>query len=200
MGGEFFYLHTQPTLTAQPQSARTVKGNGSNGGTRVVTTSEEPSIPKKQRTLWDWLCQKGLATTQCPNCDEWLPQMARNHPQSSRHQDPLKAATYRMELKRDILPARKTNQPQASRPSKRVDWASAALTVIGLLSSAIAYLLISNVGHNPLILAPGIVATTLGCTTLIVKEAPRFTQQTRTPAADPGTTKVKRCPHPTTGT
>lgn len=81
------------------------------------------------------------------------------------------------------MPAPETNQPQASRPIKRVDWASAALAVIGLLSTALAYMLTTNVGHNPLVLVPGSVATTLGCTTLIVKEAPYVTQQTRTPAA-----------------
>lgn len=64
-----------------------------------------------------------------------------------------------------------TNHKNTAR--RRLDLASAALTLIGLISAALAYWLITADHVNALILVPSIVAVTIGATHLIKREAPR---------------------------
>lgn len=55
----------------------------------------------------------------------------------------------------------------------KIDLASAALTVIGLVFGAITYCLITAEHANPLVIVPSIVAITVGITHLVKREAPR---------------------------
>lgn len=55
----------------------------------------------------------------------------------------------------------------------KIDFASAALTVIGMVFGAVSYGLITADHANPLVIVPSVVATTLGITHLLKREAPR---------------------------
>lgn len=56
---------------------------------------------------------------------------------------------------------------------RRIDGASLALAVLGLVCAAAAYWLIVNRDVNPLILVPSIAAVTTGVTHLVKRVAPR---------------------------
>jgi ribose/xylose/arabinose/galactoside ABC-type transport system permease subunit len=73
-------------------------------------------------------------------------------------------------------------QTQRSRPQqkrgeidlhRRLDLGSLALMLVGLASGALSYWLVTSSNLNPLVIAPSVVATTLGCTHLIKRQAPR---------------------------
>jgi len=54
----------------------------------------------------------------------------------------------------------------------RLDGASVALLVVGLIFGALAYWLIVRDSTSPLILVPAVVAATVGATHLTKREAP----------------------------
>lgn len=56
---------------------------------------------------------------------------------------------------------------------RRLDVASLALLLLGLVSAAFAYWLVADHGQNPLILAPSIVAATVGASHITKRQAPR---------------------------
>ncbi len=56
---------------------------------------------------------------------------------------------------------------------RRLDAASLALLVVGLVFGALSYWLIADHGLNPLILVPSVVAVTLGATHISKREATR---------------------------
>lgn len=67
-----------------------------------------------------------------------------------------------------------THSPQHRQHGRRkVDLASFALLVCGLVFGFVAYYLITEQGVNPLILSPSVVAVTLGVTHLVKRQAPR---------------------------
>lgn len=55
----------------------------------------------------------------------------------------------------------------------RLDFASAALLLIGLIFGAVAYWLVTAERVNVLVIVPSIVAVTIGATHLIKRQAPR---------------------------
>ena len=59
------------------------------------------------------------------------------------------------------------------RPHRRLDIPSLVLLVIGLVFGAVSYWLVTDRGLNPLIIAPSIVAATLGLTHITKHEATR---------------------------
>ncbi len=59
------------------------------------------------------------------------------------------------------------------RPRRRLDIASLALLLVGLVFGVIAYWLVTNQHFNVLVIVPSIVAATLGATHLFKREAPR---------------------------
>lgn len=61
-------------------------------------------------------------------------------------------------------------RPQSRR---RVDVASAALLLIGLVSGWFCYQLVTDHGANPLIMVPAIVAATVGASHITKRQAPR---------------------------
>lgn len=61
-----------------------------------------------------------------------------------------------------------THSPRVRR---KVDVASLALLLIGLAFGVLARWLIVNHGSDPIILAPSVVAATLGATNLLKREA-----------------------------
>lgn len=63
-------------------------------------------------------------------------------------------------------------------PRRRIDAASLALTFVGLVFGVFAYWLIATASVNVLIIAPSIVAVTVGVTHLVKNEAPRQSRST----------------------
>lgn len=59
------------------------------------------------------------------------------------------------------------------RSPRRLDAASLALFVLGILCGALSYWLVRDRGMNPLILVPSVVAATTGGAHLFKREAPR---------------------------
>lgn len=59
------------------------------------------------------------------------------------------------------------------KPRRRLDIASLALLLIGLVFGMIAYWLVTDEHFNVLVIVPSIVAATLGATNLVKREAPR---------------------------
>ena len=60
-----------------------------------------------------------------------------------------------------------------SRSHRRLDGASLTLLLIGIVFAILAYWLITVERFNPLLIVPSIVASTLGASHLIKREAPR---------------------------
>jgi CRISPR/Cas system-associated protein Csm6 len=56
---------------------------------------------------------------------------------------------------------------------RRLDLASLALVLIGVVFGALAYWLITVEHMNALVVVPSVVAITIGATNLIKREAPR---------------------------
>lgn len=56
---------------------------------------------------------------------------------------------------------------------RRLDLPSLALAVIGLAAGVFSYLLVTYASVNALVMAPSIVAVTIGATHLVKREAPR---------------------------
>lgn len=52
-----------------------------------------------------------------------------------------------------------------------IDWWSVALLMIGVACGVYAYHIITNHGHNPLILVPSVVCATLGASNLTTWKA-----------------------------
>lgn len=59
-----------------------------------------------------------------------------------------------------------------SHRTRRLDIASLSLLVLGVVCGAISYWLIADRGLNPLVLAPSVVAATIGATHITKREAP----------------------------
>ena len=60
------------------------------------------------------------------------------------------------------------------RSHRRLDVASLALLVIGLVFGGLSYWLVADHGLNALIIVPSIVAATTGATHITKREAPRL--------------------------
>lgn len=61
--------------------------------------------------------------------------------------------------------------PNTSR--RRIDWASVALTVVGVLGCVLAYLSSASVIETAVLMVPGMVATVTGALHIFKYEAPR---------------------------
>lgn len=65
------------------------------------------------------------------------------------------------------------SETRASASRQRLDPAGLALLVLGLVFAAFAYRLVDEANANPLLIAPSVVAVTIGATHLTKRETPR---------------------------
>lgn len=62
---------------------------------------------------------------------------------------------------------------QLNRQRRKLDLASLALALIGLVSGVLAYVLIETKGYNALVIVPAVVTLTIGLLNITKLEAPR---------------------------